>query len=106
VFSIRMNTAVNRGYSTNVLDQTGRARAFASSCSPLVYRGDNYPLEFQGNVFVCDPAVNLIKRNLLFDHGLAMTSKFAYDRSEFLASTDERFRPVNIYNGPDGTLWV
>lgn len=106
IFSIRMNTAINRGYSTNVLDQAGHARAFASSCSPLVYRGDNYPDAFQGNVFVCDPAVNLIKRNLLFDHGLAMTSKFAYDRSEFLASTDERFRPVNVFNGPDGTLWV
>ncbi|MBI4663897.1 MAG: dehydrogenase [Verrucomicrobia bacterium] len=106
VFPIRMNTAVNRGYRTNILDRTGRLREFASSCSPLIYRGDNLPEEFQGNAFVCDPSANLIKRNIVFNQGLALTSKFAYENSEFLASTDERFRPVNVFNGPDGALWI
>jgi len=106
VFTIRMNTAVNRGYLTNVLDATGKLYVFASSCSPLIYRGDNFPDEFQGNAFVCDPSANLIKRNLVFDQNLTLTSRFAYTNSEFLASTDERFRPCNIFNGPDGTLWV
>ena len=27
-------------------------------------------------------------------------------RAEFLASTDERFRPVNLSAAPDGTLYV
>src|SRR5437867_6430116 len=27
-------------------------------------------------------------------------------KAEFLASTDERFRPVNLYNAPDGTLYL
>src|SRR5207244_3757979 len=106
VFTIRMNTAVNRGYLTNVLDSAGKLYVFSSSCSPVIYRGDNYPAEFQGNAFVCDPSANLIKRNLVFDQNLTFTSKFAYDNSEFLASTDERFRPVNVFNGPDGALWV
>lgn len=106
VFTIRMNTAINRGYLMDVLDASGRAYVFASSCSPVIYRGDNYPEEFIGNAFVCDPAVNLIKRNLVFDENLTFTSTFAYDDFEFLASTDERFRPVNLFNGPDGTLWV
>jgi mono/diheme cytochrome c family protein len=105
VFPIRMTTGVNRGYSPEVLDAQGRAYVFASSCSPVVYRGDNFPAEFVGNAFVADPAVNLIKRNLVFDTNLTLTSKFAYDNREFLASTDERFRPVSLYNGPDGTLW-
>src|SRR3989454_6614798 len=30
----------------------------------------------------------------------------AYDKTEFLASTDERFRPVNLNNGPDGCLYI
>ena len=30
----------------------------------------------------------------------------AYDGHEFLTSTDERFRPVNAYIGPDGALYV
>src|SRR5690606_18489467 len=30
----------------------------------------------------------------------------AYEHKEFLASSDERFRPVNLYNGPDGAIYV
>src|SRR5690606_15710774 len=30
----------------------------------------------------------------------------AYAQTEFLTSTDERFRPVNLFNGPDGALYV
>ena len=29
-----------------------------------------------------------------------------YEKEEFLASTDERFRPVNLLTGPDGGLYV
>ena len=106
VFSNRMNTGINRGYSREVLDDTGRAYVFASSCGPVIYRGDNFPQEFVGNAFVCDPALNLIKRNLVFDQNLTLSSRFAYPDREFIASTDERFRPVNAFNGPDGTLWL
>src|SRR5699024_4816667 len=27
-------------------------------------------------------------------------------QTDFLTSTDERFRPVNIYSAPDGTLYI
>ena len=30
----------------------------------------------------------------------------AYERAEFLTAQDERFRPVNLFNGPDGALYV
>ena len=30
----------------------------------------------------------------------------AYEKGEFLASTDERFRPVWLSNAPDGTLYI
>src|SRR5690606_28103948 len=30
----------------------------------------------------------------------------AYEKAEFLTSIDERFRPVNLYSAPDGTLYV
>ena len=35
-----------------------------------------------------------------------LSAKNAFPESEFLASTDERFRPVNIFNGPDGALYI
>lgn len=106
VFTRRMNTAVNRGYLPDVLDEQGKLYVFASSCGPVIYRGDNFPADFVGNAFVCDSAANLVKRNIVSDSNFTLTSRFAYDDSEFLASTDERFRPVNLFNGPDGTLWL
>ncbi len=106
VFPLRMNTAVNRGYLPDVLDEKGRLHVFASSCSPVIYRGDAYGLDFVGNAFVCDPAANLVKRNLVIDQAMGISSRFAYPDHEFLASTDERFRPVGLANGPDGNLWL
>ena len=35
-----------------------------------------------------------------------MRARKAYERGEFLASSDERFRPVFLTNAPDGTLYV
>ena len=106
VYTTRMNTAVNRGYLPDVLDERGHLHVFASSCSPLIYRGDQYDPSFIGNAFVCDPAANIVKRNIVTESPLNLSAVQAYDDREFIASTDERFRPVNIYNGPDGTLWL
>ena len=106
VFTLRMNTAVNRGYLPDVIAPSGKLYVFASSCSPVIYRGDAYPAEFQSNAFVCDPAANLIKRNLVVAKDLTLASKFAYPDHEFVASLDERFRPVSLINGPDGSLWL
>lgn len=106
VFPIRPNTAVNRGYTPGVLDNRGRLTTFASACSPLIYRGDNFPPEFQGNAFVCGPCANIIKRDIISQTGVALSATNAYPDREFLASTDERFRPVFQSNGPDGALYL
>jgi len=106
VFTSRMNTAVNRGYLPDVLDDAGRLHVFASSCSPVIYRGDQFGPDFIGDAFVCDPAANIIKRNHVFEKGMTLSAQQAYDGYEFLSSTDERFRPVSLHQGPDGCLWV
>ena len=36
----------------------------------------------------------------------SLRGRKAYDNAEFLASTDERFRPVYLSSAPDGTLYV
>jgi hypothetical protein len=35
-----------------------------------------------------------------------LSAKNAYPKGAFMASSDERFRPVNLFAGPDGTLLV
>ncbi|MGX5818842.1 DUF7133 domain-containing protein [Chitinophaga lutea] len=106
VFPLRPNTGVNRGYMKGVLDDSLRLNNFTAACGPLVYRGGLYGSGFEGNAFVAEPSANLIKRNLLADSGYAVRGRQAYARKEFLASTDERFRPVNLHLGPDGAMYV
>ncbi|MEO5801902.1 MAG: PVC-type heme-binding CxxCH protein [Verrucomicrobiota bacterium] len=106
VWPIRVTPGVNRGYRKGTLRADGTLEKFTAACGPLIYRGDNFPAEFRGNAFVCEPSANLIKRNILREENGVMTGRHAYTNSEFLASTDERFRPVNLNNGPDGALYV
>ena len=77
-----------------------------AACSPLIYRGNRFPENYNENAFVCILEANLIKRNILSFNGYKTEAKQAWDNKEFLASTDEGFRPVNINNGPDGNMHV
>lgn len=106
VFPIRPNPAVNRGYIPGTLDEQGKLLEFTAACSPLVYRSHLFPEEFYGNAFVCEPAGNLIKRNVIVQKGLSLEAFDPNPGKEFLASTDERFRPVHSTVGPDGALYV
>jgi mono/diheme cytochrome c family protein/glucose/arabinose dehydrogenase len=100
-------TAVDRGYLENIMRPDGTLRNFTAACAPVIYRGGLFPAEFSGNAFVCEPAANLIKRDIISDlPDGTLSAKQAYAKSEFLASTYERFRPVNLNVGPDGALYV
>jgi len=100
----RITTGVNRGYK--MLRHDGTLPVVTAACGPLIYRGSLFPPSFYGNAFIAEPAGNLVKRILVEEHDGIPRARNAYERTEFLTSTDERFRPVNLYNGPDGALYV
>lgn len=106
VWPVRPTPGVNRGYQNGILRPDGRLAHFTSVCAPTVYRGDRLPKELYGNVFVAEPAANLVSRIIVSDTGSGLTSKKAYPDAEFLASTDERFRPVYLSSAPDGTIYI
>jgi mono/diheme cytochrome c family protein/glucose/arabinose dehydrogenase len=106
VWPVRPNPGTNRAYQAGIDRPDGTLAKFTAVCAPMVYRGDRLPAELYGNVFVADPAANLVGRIVLSDDGTTLRARKAYDNAEFLASTDERFRPVNISNAPDGTLYI
>lgn len=106
VYPIRSNPAVNRGYIPGTLDAQGRLLEFTAACSPFVYRGTALPKEFYGNAFVAEPSGNLVKRNVVVENGVTLSAHDPHPGKEFLASTDERFRPVSIASGPDGALYI
>lgn len=99
-------TAVNRGYLDGVLDAEGKVKNFTSACAPTVFTGSGLGDDFAGNLLVCAPEANLIKRYFLQDANGKKQAVSAYDGTEFLLSKDETFRPVNLYNAPDGSLYV
>ncbi len=111
-YSDRINPGVNRGYQINSLGKDHRLIKATAACGPVVYRGDKYPSEFYGNLFVPEPSIHSVARFTLKDDGLEVIAKQEteshqkWDKVEFLGSTDERFRPVNSYTGPDGNLYI
>ena len=106
IWPARRTPGTNRAYQSGILRDDGSLARFTAVCAPLVYRGDRLPADLQGNVFVAEPAANLVSRLVLEDAGGMVRARKAYERGEFLASTDERFRPVYLSDAPDGTLYV
>ena len=79
---------------------------FTSATGLTIYRGSAYPQEYRGNAFVGDVGGNLVHRKRLSVHGATYLATRADQGVEFLASTDNWFRPVNFANTPDGTLLI
>jgi putative membrane-bound dehydrogenase-like protein len=84
------------------------ANRFTSACSAMIYRDELFWPPFAGNTFICEPVHNLVHREIVSPKGLTFTSRRAPEEqeSEFLASTDNWFRPTTVKTGPDGGLWI
>jgi putative heme-binding domain-containing protein len=78
-----------------------------SACSATPYRDELFGPEFENSIFICEPANNIIHREVLQEDGVSFVSHRAASEtnSEFLASTDNWSRPVMVRTGPDGALY-
>jgi putative membrane-bound dehydrogenase-like protein len=86
----------------------GAANRFTSACSPMVYRDDLFGKHFSPSAFVSEPVHNLVHREVLSPAGVTFRGARGGDERtrEFLASSDNWFRPTMLQTGPDGALWV
>ncbi|HUE70220.1 MAG TPA: PVC-type heme-binding CxxCH protein, partial [Pirellulaceae bacterium] len=84
------------------------ANKFTSACSQIIYRDNLLGEDFAGNYFVCEPVHNLVHREPVTSDGCTFRAQRADDEreSEFLASSDNWFRPSMCRVGPDGALWI
>lgn len=110
VYPSRMTPGVNRGYMDGVLVAEGPDRgklvSFTAAGGSLVYRGSNFPQRFYGMGLTPEPAANLISARFIVEGQGELSGKPVYPKQELFTSNDERFRPVNLYNAPDGTLYI
>ena len=113
-FPIRVTPGLNRayiqksnGYSSNTLDpKTYKLISCTGAAGMTIYRGTNFPAEWIGKGLVTEPSINLVKAIDINESGTHLKGAHTYKGKEWLASTDERFRPVNIYNAPDGSVYL
>jgi putative membrane-bound dehydrogenase-like protein len=81
---------------------------FTGATGTTLYRGDAFPQDFAGDAFIADCGSNLVHRKKLRPDGVGLKAERPADeqKAEFLASTDNWFRPVQFANAPDGALYV
>ncbi len=72
------------------------------------YLGGLFPAPYDEDVnFICESVSNLVHVDKIKDSGASfVASRVGEPGKEFLASRDAWFRPVNLYVGPDGALYV
>lgn len=61
---------------------------------------------YHGAAFTCEPTGNLVHMEVLTPKGATFTAKPHKQGVEFLATTDDWFRPVFLTHGPDGAMYV
>lgn len=93
---------ISRAWTTS----TTHAGQFTAACGVTIYRGSALPGDYYGNALTCEPTGNLVHREILRPAGVQFQSEPQASTTEFLASPDEWFRPVDLANGPDGALYV
>ena len=109
-----MHYTPSYGRNTTIYPQTRNPehqlltdRGMITSAAGLtLYKGGTFPLPYDNVSFVAEPVHNLVHALEIRQDGPTFSAHRIHERSEFLASTDSWFRPVNFYNGPDGALYV
>ncbi|HVY69040.1 MAG TPA: PVC-type heme-binding CxxCH protein, partial [Verrucomicrobiae bacterium] len=84
------------------------ANNLTSANSATPYRDALFGPDYATSVFISEPAQNVVHREILEADGVTFSSHRAADEQgvEFLASSDNWFRPTMLKTGPDGALYV
>lgn len=96
-----------KGVVPGIVEGGGRAAGyFTSATGVTIYLGELWPADAYGQAIVGDVGGNLVHRKRLHRQGLIYSAERIDEKSEFVASTDIWFRPVQFLNAPDGSLYV
>ncbi len=82
----------------------GTLNHFTASCGQTLFLGDR--MAAYGDLFIPEPVGRLVRRAKVENINGKIVLNNAYEQTEFLASTDANFRPVDSKTGPDGCLYI
>ena len=107
VWPIRVTPGVNRGYQRNTVSPENYKLINATGASGLtIFRSYGLGKALYGTAFITEATGHLVKAISYQDGDGKLIGEHTFGEKEFLASTDERFRPVNAYTAPDNSLYV
>jgi mono/diheme cytochrome c family protein/glucose/arabinose dehydrogenase len=112
VFGIRIAPGLNRAYMSGTLRSDGRQKGPTAVSGLAIQRGNQYGPEYVGDAFVPEAGGSALAHFAVEREGLTLRAEHrvypdeTWGEREFLASTDERFRPVDADFGPDGAIWL
>ena len=88
------------GFAPTLMEHSHGSTAIAGI---VFYADDEWPEEFQNNIFIGNVMTSRINRDTLVANG---SSKTAKEMPDFVTTTDPWFRPMDLHLGPDGALYV
>jgi len=97
------------GVVPGIIEGGGRSSGYFTGATGLtIYRGNALGEDFVDDAFIGDAGSNLVHRKKVHHNGLELSAERPADEQkvEFLASPDNWFRPVDMFNAPDGALYV
>ncbi len=88
------------------LREDGTLNHFTGVAGQEIFRGHKLPPSMYGDLFIPEPVGRLIRRAKVKNENGKKVLYNAYDKAEFMASTDLNFRPIQAKTGPDGALYI
>lgn len=82
------------------------AGQFTAACGVYRYQSDWLAPWLANDFFACEPTGSLVQRYRQDRDGIVPQTSRGRAGVEFLASTDPWFRPVDLFDGPDGAMYV
>lgn len=86
--------------------ENGTLNHFTATCGAEVFRGDRLPEDLRGDLLFSEPVGRLVRRTKAEVRNGLTYLRNAYEKSEFILSSDPFFRVVNMNTAPDGTLFL
>ena len=95
-----------QGGAKKRLKENGTLNHFTGVAGQEIFRGHRLPPDTYGDLFIPEPVGRLIRRAKVENENGKKVLYNAYHETEFMASTDLNFRPIQTKTGPDGSLYI